>query len=184
MRRKNILLWPSVRHFDISMTFYLLNPYVDSIYPSELEIKDTMECSTSASLDTNSKIKTQLYDKWDDFNFSIVNFPYLHVCTYYSSFTCVWCIYIAVIRYARACSTCNHFLVRGSLLTNNLMSRGCQLSRLQAAFHKFYGRYNDLICPDNLSLGHMLCDVFHTNRQAVLDTLILTMVCTVYLNWK
>jgi hypothetical protein len=34
-----------------------------------------------------------------------------------------------------------------------------QLSRLQAAFHKFYGRYNDLICPYNLSLGHMLSDV-------------------------
>jgi hypothetical protein len=55
--------------------------YVDSIYPSELEIKDTTESSTSASyldgllkLDTNDKITTQLYDKRDDFNFSIVNF--------------------------------------------------------------------------------------------------------------
>jgi hypothetical protein len=57
---------------------------VDSIYPNELEIKDITQCSTSASyidvllkLDTNSKITTQLYDKRDDFNFSIVNFPYL-----------------------------------------------------------------------------------------------------------
>jgi hypothetical protein len=56
--------------------------YVDSIYPNELEIKDTTECSTSASyldvllkLDTNGKLTTQLYDKQDDFNFSIVNFP-------------------------------------------------------------------------------------------------------------
>jgi hypothetical protein len=53
------------------------------IYP-----KDTTECSTSASysdvllkLDTNGKIMTQLYDKQDDFNFSIVDFPYLHVCS-------------------------------------------------------------------------------------------------------
>jgi hypothetical protein len=51
-------------------------------------------------------------------------------------------------------------LVWGSLLTNKLMAQGFQLSRLQAAFRKFYGRYNDLICPYNLSLGHMLCDVF------------------------
>jgi hypothetical protein len=58
--------------------------YVDSIYPNELEIKDTTECSASASyldvllkLDINGKITTQLYDKRDDFNFSIVNFPYL-----------------------------------------------------------------------------------------------------------
>jgi hypothetical protein len=34
-------------------------------------------------------------------------------------------------------------LVRGSLLTNKLMSQGFQMPRLQAAFRKFYGRYND-----------------------------------------
>jgi hypothetical protein len=55
-------------------------------------------------------------------------------------------------------------LIRGSLLTNKLMSQGFQLARLHAAFRKFYGRYNDLVCPYNLSLGHMLSDVFHTNR--------------------
>jgi hypothetical protein len=33
-----------------------------------------------------------------------------------------------------------------------------------AAFHKFYGRYNDLIYPYNISLGHMLSDMFHNNR--------------------
>jgi hypothetical protein len=74
--------------FNISTTFYLLtiinSIHVDLIYPNELEIKDTTECSTSASyldillkLDTNGKITTQLYDKRDDFNFSIVNFPNL-----------------------------------------------------------------------------------------------------------
>jgi hypothetical protein len=60
--------------------------YVDSIYPNELEMKDSTERSTSASyldvllkLDTNDKIMTQLYDKRDDFNISIVNFP--HICS-------------------------------------------------------------------------------------------------------
>ena len=60
--------------------------YVDSIYPSELEIKDTTESSMSASyldillnIDINGKLTTQLYDKRDDFSFSIVNVPYL--CT-------------------------------------------------------------------------------------------------------
>jgi hypothetical protein len=46
---------------------------VDSIYPNELEIRDTTECSTSTSyllkLDTNIKLTTQRYDKQDDFNF-------------------------------------------------------------------------------------------------------------------
>jgi hypothetical protein len=80
--RKNILLWPLIRHFNISTTFYLLtiinSIHVDLIYPNELEIKDTTECSTSASyldillkLDTNGKMTTQLNDKRNDFNFSL-----------------------------------------------------------------------------------------------------------------
>jgi hypothetical protein len=74
-------------------------------------------------------------------------------------------VYISqLIQYARACSTYDQFLVRGSLLTNKLMSQGFQLSHLQAAFRKFYDRYNDLISPYNLSLRHMLSDMFHTNR--------------------
>jgi hypothetical protein len=39
-----------------------------------------------------------------------------------------------------------------------------QFVSLQAAFRKFHGLYNDLIYPYNLSLGHMLSDIFHTNR--------------------
>ena len=53
------------------------------IYP-----KDTTECSTCASyldvllkLDTNGKITTRFYDKRDDFNLSIVNFPYMYLCS-------------------------------------------------------------------------------------------------------
>jgi hypothetical protein len=62
------------------------------------------------------------------------------------------------------CSTCDQFLVRGSLLTKKLMSQGFHMSRLQAAFRKFYSRYNDLIYPYNLSLDHMLSDMFHNIR--------------------
>jgi hypothetical protein len=85
-------------------------------------------------LNTNGKITTKLYDKRDDFNFSIVNFPYLYSNIPASP------AYGVYIRYARACSEYDQFLVRGSLLTNKLMSQGFQLSRLQAAFRKFYGR--------------------------------------------
>jgi hypothetical protein len=103
----------------------------------------------------------QLYDKRDDFNFSIVNFPYL--CSNIPA-SPAYGVYISqLIRYARACSTNVQFLVRGSLLRNKLMSQGFQLSRLLAAFSKFYGCYNDLIYPHNLSLGYMLSDMFYTN---------------------
>jgi hypothetical protein len=41
----------------------------------------TMHGALFLKLDTNSIWTTQLYDKRDDFNFSTVNFLYLHVCS-------------------------------------------------------------------------------------------------------
>jgi hypothetical protein len=85
MRRKKSLAVAfnsTFRYIDNVLSFNnnQFHSYVDSIFPSELEIKETMESSTSASyldvllkLDTNGKITTQLYYKQDDFNFSIIN---------------------------------------------------------------------------------------------------------------
>ena len=153
--------------------FYLLT-MINSIYMSiryiQMNWKSKIpQCSTSASyldvllkLETNGKITTQLYDKRGHFNFSIVNFPYL--CSNIPT-SPAYGVYISqLIRYARDCSTYDQFLVRGCLLINKLMSQGFQVSRLQEAFRKFYGRYNDLICSYNLSLGHMLSDMFYTHR--------------------
>ena len=127
------------------------HPYVDSIYwhPSELEIKGTTESSMSASyldillnIDINGKLTTQLYDKRDDFSFSIVNFPYL--CSNIPS-SPAYGVYVSqLIRYARACSAYDQFLNRDRLLTDKLLLQGFQQSRLKAAFRKFYGRYNNM----------------------------------------
>ncbi|KAK3093854.1 hypothetical protein FSP39_021096 [Pinctada imbricata] len=58
--------------------------YLSSIYPLELEVKETTETNNSASYldimlsyDTDGHMNTSLYDKRDDFNFSIINFPFL-----------------------------------------------------------------------------------------------------------
>ena len=58
--------------------------YLCQMYPAELEIKDTTESTTSASyLDLLLSIgrddlpNTSIYDKRDDFNFHITNFPFL-----------------------------------------------------------------------------------------------------------
>jgi hypothetical protein len=60
------------------------NYLTSTAFPSELEIKDTTESSTSASyldvllnIDADGKLTTQLYDKQDNFSFTIVNFPYI-----------------------------------------------------------------------------------------------------------
>ena len=58
--------------------------YLGQTYPPELEIKDTMESNTSASyldlllsIGRDGQLHTSLYDKRDDFNFHITNFPFL-----------------------------------------------------------------------------------------------------------
>jgi hypothetical protein len=61
-----------------------LGDFVDRIYPIELEIKDTTDRDMSASyldlhlaIDSEGRLRTKLYDKRNDFNFPIVNFPFI-----------------------------------------------------------------------------------------------------------
>lgn len=67
----------------LSINNCYLHSYFDSIYPSELEIKDTTESESSVSYldillekDINGNLTTKLHYKRDNFNISIVNFPY------------------------------------------------------------------------------------------------------------
>ena len=62
------------------------NPYfeqmVGQIYPTELQLNKANSSDTEAPfLDlnlsiTNGIVSSKIYDKWDDFNFEIVNFPF------------------------------------------------------------------------------------------------------------
>ena len=66
----------------------------------------------------------------------------------------------------------DQFLNRGRLLTDKLLLQGLQRSRLEAAFCKFYGRYNNLVYQYDLPLSQMLSGVFHSHCSAVFHTLI------------
>ena len=56
---------------------------VGQIYPTELQLNKANSSDTEAPfLDlnlsiTNGIVSSKIYDKWDDFNFEIVNFPFL-----------------------------------------------------------------------------------------------------------
>jgi hypothetical protein len=59
--------------------------YLHRIYPNELEVKDTTDTQKSASyldphleIDNGGSLKTNLYDKRDDFTFPIVNFSFIN----------------------------------------------------------------------------------------------------------
>ena len=137
--------------------------HLHTIYPPELEIKETTETSTSASyLDlllsvTDGTLSTKLYDKRDDFDFRIVNFPF--ICSNIPE-SPAYGVYISqLIRYARACSSYGDFIDRGRLLTKKLVDQGYTLEKLKIYFRKFYGRYNDLLQHYNTPLSQFLCDL-------------------------
>ena len=128
------------------MLKYAMTPLLEIKLEIELEIKDTTESFHSASyldlyleIDKNRNLCARLYDKCDDFDFPIVNFPFLDSNIPASP---AYGVFISqLIRYARACTTYKDFLSRGSLLTVRLLQQGYQHSRLKACLKKFYGCY-------------------------------------------
>ena len=139
--------------------------YIDYIYPVELEIKDTTDADHQASYldldlsyNRDKRLQVKLYDKRDDFNFNIVNFPFLSSNIPQSP---AYGVYVSqLIRYARASSAYSDFLVRSRLLTSKLLGQGYNRFKLITTFKKFYGRHSDLIGKFQLSVTHMVTDLF------------------------
>ena len=122
--------------------------YLGQMYPAELEIKDTTESTTSASyldlllsIGRDGQLHTSIYDKRDDFNFHITNFPFLSGNIPSSP---AYGVFISqLIRYARACSSYECFILRARRLSSKLLKQGYLVERLKSSFRKFYGRYGD-----------------------------------------
>ena len=131
--------------------------YLEFIYPRELEIKETTETAASSSylecylyIDSR-KLTTRLYDKRDDFNFPIVNCPFLNSNIPSAS---AYGVYVSqLIRYARACSNYQDLMERGKVLTTKLLNQGYQKTKLVATLKTFYGRHHDLVNHYNVAVS-------------------------------
>ena len=138
--------------------------YLDQVHPSELAIKDTAESNTSASyldlllsIESDGKLHTSLYDKRDEFNFHSTNIPFLSSNIPSSP---VYGVFISqLIRYARACSSYECFILRVARLSYKLLGQGYVMGRLKSSLRKIYGRYGDLIKYYKVSLSQMLHDI-------------------------
>ena len=76
----------------------------------------------------NNEIVTSLYDKRDDFPFTIVNFPDLSGNIQQNG---SYGVYIAqVLRYARACARYSDFISRTKRLTHQLVAQHFKKQRL------------------------------------------------------
>jgi hypothetical protein len=105
------------------------------IYPPELEVEETTDTASSASFldlylefDDSGQLSTKIYDKRDDFNFKMINFPNMCINIPASP---AYGVYISqMIRYARASSNYSDFLKRHLHLRNRLLDQGYKKIRL------------------------------------------------------
>ena len=101
-------------------------------------------------------LTTKIYDKRDDFDFPIVNFPFLMSNIPESP---AYGVYISqLIRYSRAFSNYLDFLFRGRLLTSKLLQQGYQSHKLRNAFNKFFGRHHELMNKYHMSVSQIIAD--------------------------
>ena len=140
--------------------------FVDRIYPIELEIKDTTDTDRCASyldlhleIDNEQQLRTKLYEKRDDFNFPIVNFPV--ICSNIPAAP-AYGVYISLlIRYSIACGSYQDILDRGLLLTRTLLNEGFLLVKLKSSLRTFYGRHHYLVDRYEIYVSQMTTDMFY-----------------------
>ena len=139
--------------------------YVKEIYPSQLTVGKANKSDDLANyldltfiIESNNRFYTRLYDKRDEFDFHIVNFPFL---SSYIPSSPSYGVYISqLIRYARCCSYYDDFGYRHKLLVDRLLSQGYEVKCLRNSFKKFYDRYPDLIGKYQRSVKDMVADSF------------------------
>ena len=134
------------------------NPYfegmVNQIYPPELQLNKANTADTEAPfLDlhltiSNGFVSSKIYDKRDDFDFDIVNFPFLDGDVPRRP---SYGVYISqLIRFARVCSHVADFNTRNKCLTAKLLKQGYRYHKLRKAFSKLYRRHYELISKFNV----------------------------------
>ena len=99
---------------------------------------------------SNDIVSTKIYDKRDDFDFEIFNFPFLDGDVPRST---SYGVYISqLIRFARASSYVAYFNTRNKLLTQKLLKQDYPYHKLRKTFSKFYRGYYDLISKFQVGL--------------------------------
>ena len=129
---------------------------VGQIYPTELQLNKANSSHNEAPLlglnlsITNGIVSSKIYDKRDDCNFEIVNFPFFDgdVPRFPS-----YGVYISqLIRFARVCSTVDDFNNINLFFTAKLLKQGYRYHKIRKAFSKFYHRHSELIVKYNIGL--------------------------------
>ena len=134
---------------------------VNQIHPPELQLNKANTSDTEVPfLDLHLSISygfvsSKIYDKRDDFDFDIVNFPFLDGDVRRRP---SYGVYISQLtRFARVCSHVDDFFnTRNKCLTAKLLKQGYRYHKLRKAFSKIYRRHYELISKFNVGLESLL----------------------------
>ena len=133
---------------------------VNRIYLPELQLNKANTSDTEAPfLDlhlsiSNGFVSSKIYDKRDDFDFDIVNFPFLDGDVPRST---SYGVYISqLIRFTRVSSHVVDFNARNKSLTAKLLQQGYRYHKLRKTFSKFYRRHYELVSKFNVGLKTLL----------------------------
>ena len=133
---------------------------VNRIYPPELQLNEANISDIEAPfLDlhlsiSNGFVSSKIYDKGDDFDFDIVNFPFLDGDVPRSN---SYGVYISqLIRFARVSSHVVDFNARNKRLTAKLLQQGYRYHKLRKTFSKFYRRHFELVSKFSVGLKTVL----------------------------
>ena len=119
-------------------------------------------------IDIQGKLNLKLYDERDDFNFPIVNFPFLS-CNYSCIFYLLR-IYVDNLYGMQELppESKGAFLHRGKLFTNKSLTQGyCCKPRHIKTIKKFYGRLHEIVDKFGVSVSKIILDVFETQNLKV-----------------
>ena len=86
---------------------------------------------------SNGFVKTKIYDKRDDFDFYVVNFPFLDGAVHRLA-SCGVCV-SRLVRFARVSSHFDDFNTRNKVLTENFSNKDIDIMDFLRHFRSFIG---------------------------------------------
>ena len=133
---------------------------VNRIYSPELQLNQANTADTEAPFwdlhlsISNGFVSSKIYNKRDDFDFDIVNFPFLDGDAPRSTF--YGANISQLIRFARVFSHVADFNARNKSLTAKLLQQGYRYHKLRKTFSKFYRRHYELVSKFSVGLKTLL----------------------------
>lgn len=109
------------------------------------------------NIDKDGRLHTKIFDKRDDFNFPLINFPFLSSNIPYAP---SYGFYMSQLRrYARYCSHCIDFTYRSVLLTQKMLQQTYEEKILKTTLRKIYGHNHEMVDLYDVFVSNLTNDV-------------------------